>query len=90
MAAHSDESLIKGDNIVVCGGGLSGCDAALELASEKGKKVTIIEMTEECAKDAMFINKITLFNQLAKNNVTLMTNTKVVSIDDDGVHVENF
>ena len=88
MAAHSDESLIKGDNIVVCGGGLSGCDAALELASEKGKKVTIIEMTEECAKDAMFINKITLFNQLAKNNVTLMTNTKVVSIDDDGVHVE--
>lgn len=88
MAAHSDESLIKGDNIVVCGGGLSGCDVALELASEKGKKVTVIEMTEECAKDAMFINKITLFNQLAKNNVTLMTNTKVVSIDEDGVHVE--
>ena len=28
MKAHSDESLIKGDNIVICGGGLSGCDAA--------------------------------------------------------------
>ena len=39
-------------------------------------------------KDAMFINKITLFNELAKAGVTLMTNTKVAAIDDAGVHVE--
>ena len=45
-------------------------------------------MTGECAKDAMFINKITLFNKLAQNGVRLMTNTKVVSVDKDGVHVE--
>ncbi len=88
MQAHRDESLLKGDNIVICGGGLSGCDAALEYASEKGKKVTVIEMMGECAKDAMFINKITLFTKLAQSGVTLMTDTKVVSVEADGVHVE--
>ena len=88
MSAHRDETLLKGENIVVCGGGLSGCDAALEYASEKGKKVTVVEMLDECAKDAMFINKITLFTKLAENGVTLMTNTKVVAVADDGVHVE--
>lgn len=88
VSAHADDSLVKGDQIVICGGGLSGCDAALEYASEKGKKVTVVEMMGECAKDAMFINKITLFGKLAENGVTLMTNTKVVEISDAGVHVE--
>lgn len=88
VSAHADESLVKGENIVICGGGLSGCDAALEFASEMGKKVTVVEMMGECAKDAMFINKITLFGKLAANGVNLMTNTKVVAVDDEGVHVE--
>ncbi len=86
VSAHKDESKIKGDHVVICGGGLSGCDAALELASEKGKDVTVVEMMGECAKDAMFINKITLFRKLAENNVTLLTNTKVTSVEADGVH----
>jgi NADPH-dependent 2,4-dienoyl-CoA reductase/sulfur reductase-like enzyme len=88
LAAHRDESLIKGDNIIVCGGGASGCDGALELAKDKGKKVTIVEMMDECAKDAMFINKISLFNQLAQYGVTILTGTKVVSIEEDGLIVE--
>ncbi len=88
VSAHANEELIKGDNIVICGGGLSGCEAALELAEEKGKNVTVVEMLGEVAKDAMFINKITLFNKLAENNVTILTNTKVVGITDEGVEVE--
>ncbi len=88
MAAHRDESLVKGDDIVICGGGLSGCDAALEFAKERGKKVTVVEMMDECAKDAMFINKITLFRQLSEYGVTLLTNTKVTAITDEGVQVE--
>lgn len=88
LDAHKDEDLVKGENIIVCGGGASGLDGALELASEKGKKVTVVEMLPECGKDVFFINKITLFNKLAENNVTLMTNTKVLSISKDGVEVE--
>lgn len=88
LDAHRNEDLVKGENIIICGGGASGLDGALELASEKGKKVTVVEMLPECGKDVFFINKITLFNKLAENNVTLMTNTKVLSINKDGVEVE--
>lgn len=88
LDAHRNPELIKGDNIVVCGGGASGCDGALEMASEMGKKVTIVEMLPECGKDVFFINKITLFNRLAESGVQFMTNTKVVSIDETGLTVE--
>jgi len=36
---------IQGDNVLVIGGGLTGCEIAYDLARQ-GKKVTIIEMTE--------------------------------------------
>lgn len=86
--AHRTPELVKGEHIVVCGGGISGCDGALELAAEMGKEVTIVEMMEECARDAMFINKISLMNALNKNNVKMLTSTKVISIEEDGINVE--
>lgn len=85
---HRNASLIKGERIIVCGGGASGCDGALEIASEMGKSVTIVEMLDECAKDAMFINKISLFAALEKNHVHIMTGTRVVSMDENGLTVE--
>lgn len=88
LDAHRDPKLIKGDHIAVCGGGASGCDGALEIAEEMGKKVTIIEMLRECAKDAMFINKISLFNALNRNHVEMLTDTKVVSVQADGLTLE--
>lgn len=88
LDCHRDASLIKGEDIVVCGGGSSGCDGALEMAKEMGKRVTIVEMLDECAKDAMFINKISLFNQLNKYGVTILTEAKVLSIESDGLTVE--
>ena len=88
MDAHRDFSKVKGDNIVVCGGGASGLDGALEMASEMGKKVTVVEMLPQCGKDVFFINQITLFRKLEEAGVTLMTNTKVVSMDETGLTVE--
>lgn len=88
LEGHRNPKLIQGENIVVCGGGASGCDGALEMAKDMGKNVTIVEMMDECAKDAMFINKIALFNQLAEYQVKIMTGTKVVSIEKDGLTVE--
>jgi 2-enoate reductase len=38
-------SWIKGDKVLVIGGGLTGCEIAYEL-SRQGKKVTIVELTE--------------------------------------------
>lgn len=84
--AHKDKSLIKGDNIVICGGGLSGCDSALELASEHDKKVTIVEMLPEIGKDVFSINAITLMRMLKENGVKMLTNCRVTGIDKTGVH----
>lgn len=86
--AHKNKQLLKGENIVICGGGLSGCDSALELAAENGKKVTIIEMMDAVAKDVIFINSAALIPALKKAGVDIRTNCKVVSIDKGGVHVE--
>ena len=88
LEGHRNPALIKGENIGVCGGGASGCDGALEIAKDMGRKVTIVEMMDECAKDAMFINKISLFNQLKEYDVNILTDTKVVSIDKDALTVE--
>lgn len=88
LDVHRNPSFLKGEQIVVCGGGASGLDGALEMASEMGKKVTVVEMLPQCGKDVFFINQITLFRKLAKSNVTLMTSTKVIAMDDKGLTVE--
>ncbi len=85
---HKNASLLKGNNIVICGGGASGLDSAVEMAEELGKKVTVVEMLPEVGKDVFFINWISLFNKLKENNVTLKTSAKVVSIDSTGLDVE--
>lgn len=86
--AHKNKELLKGENIVICGGGLSGCDSALELATEEGKKVTIVEMADAIAKDVMFINAASLIPMLASAGVKIYTSSKVTSIDSDGVYVQ--
>ena len=88
MDFHRNPACLKGDNIVVCGGGASGLDSALEMASEMGKKVTVVEMLPQCGKDVFFINQITLFRKLAEAGVTLLTGAKVVSMDESGLTVE--
>lgn len=85
IEVHKNKELLKGENIVICGGGLSGCDSALELATEYGKKVTIIEMSDSVAKDALFVNAASLIPMLYKSGVKIHTNSKVTSIDSNGV-----
>ena len=60
VEAHRNESLIKGNKIIVCGGGASGLDGAIEMAEEMHKDVTVVEMLPEMGKDVFFINKISL------------------------------
>lgn len=86
--AHMDKSKVKGDKIVICGGGLSGCDAALELAEEEGKDVTIVEMMDAVGKDVMFINAAALFSKMAAAGVKQRTGAKVTGVEGDGVHVQ--
>jgi len=73
-----------GHTVVVAGGGLSGCDAALELALD-GHDVTIVEVADAIARDMIVINRITLLRQLAEHSVRILTSHAVTSIDANGL-----
>lgn len=96
VTAHLCEESVKGDHIVVCGGGLSGCDYALELAMDKGKQVTLIEMRGEVAADMgasgfIFYNSINhdnLLRLLDEHQVNILVNATVTEINDTGVVYE--
>lgn len=85
---HKDHGIIKGNKIVVCGGGESGCDGGYELALDYGKDVTIVEMADIMAKDAMFINRDCIVAKMTALGVRLMTSTKVLSVEPNGVNVQ--
>jgi pyruvate/2-oxoglutarate dehydrogenase complex dihydrolipoamide dehydrogenase (E3) component len=72
-----------GQNIVIIGGGLVGCEEGLYLAMQ-GKSVTIIEMKDELAKDANFLHWKALMLELEKYTETL-TGITVTEIRPNGV-----
>ncbi|MFD1505886.1 FAD-dependent oxidoreductase [Georgenia yuyongxinii] len=76
-----------GKRVVVCGGGLSGADFALEIA-EQGHEVTIVEMAEDIARDMFSINKVSLDRSLAEAGVRVLTGTRVTAITDSGVDAD--
>ena len=88
IEAHKHKELVKGNNIVMCGGGLSGCDSALELALEEGKNVTIVEMADAIAKDVLFINAVTINVKILEVGIKVCTNAKVQEITATGVIVQ--
>lgn len=79
----------EGKNVVICGGGLSACDTAIEYAAKGDRKFTIVEMLPQLAGDVMVVNKISIDRLLNEYGVEQLVNTKVVGITDAGVEVEN-
>lgn len=79
----------EGKNVVICGGGLSACDTAIEYAAKGDRKFTIVEMLPQLASDVMVVNKISIDRLLNQHGVEQLVNTKVVGITDAGVEVES-
>ena len=77
-------------NIVVIGGGLSGCEAAYEMA-RSGANVTILEIKGEIldAPGLSMANSTMLKDLMAYNNVEVLTSTKIVRINDSNVEIEH-
>lgn len=73
-----------GENVLVAGGGLTGCDTALFLAQE-GKKVTIVEMLPNVAFDLNPMSRPALLDLLSKNGVGILTNTTIKKFVTKGV-----
>lgn len=76
-----------GDEVVVLGGGLAGCEAAIHLAQE-GKKVTVVEMREELAPDANVRHRPLLLKEIDKL-VEVRTGLKGMEITAEGVVCED-
>jgi len=74
----------SGQNNLVIGGGLVGCETA-DFLVELRKNVTIVEMLEEIAKDESMLRKPYLMKRLTEGNVQILTFTKVREISPNGV-----
>jgi 2,4-dienoyl-CoA reductase-like NADH-dependent reductase (Old Yellow Enzyme family)/thioredoxin reductase len=74
-----------GNNVLVVGAGMTGCETALNIAQQK-KKVMIIDMAEEqeIAKDTSLVNKIWLKELLNQHGVKFRTEIKLEKITDKG------
>ncbi len=79
----------EGKNVVICGGGLSACDTAIEYGKAGDRHISIVEMLPDVGNDVMMVNKISVDRLLKEYNVELLTSTKVVGVTDEGVEVEH-
>lgn len=79
----------EGKNVVICGGGLSACDTAIEYGKAGDRHISIVEMLPDVGSDVMMVNKISVDRLLKEYNVELLTSTKVVGVTDEGVEVEH-
>ncbi len=79
-----------GDNVIVIGGGLTGCEIALDLYN-KGKKVTIVEMKNDliAVKGVCLANSSYLRDmfELHSDKVDVKLETSLKEITDTGVIV---
>lgn len=76
-----------GKQVIVAGGGVTGCEAALYLA-QKGKKVVIIETMERLIpEDTHRANRMTLLEMINDHGVSFMTRAQIMEITGSGVAV---
>lgn len=90
-AIHADTALIdgvRGQRVVVIGGGLVGAETALTLA-EDGKDVTIIEMLPDIVPDHEAGAQASLKFRLGEAHVAVFTSQKVASITPSAVICES-
>lgn len=76
-----------GDDVVVFGGGLAGCECAIHLGME-GKQVHLVEMRDELAPDANVRHRPLLLAEIEKY-VTVHTGRKGLEVTADGILCED-
>jgi len=84
---HLGRKLLRGQRIVIAGGGLSGCDAAVEMAND-GKTVTIVEMLDGVARDLNMVSRVSLLRLLAEKGIETLTGHRVKEFRPGSVLVE--
>lgn len=75
-----------GQNVVVVGGGATGCETA-ELIAQKGKQVTVLEMLGRMGADYGPMNRWVVIDRLIAAGIRLETGVKAEAITEKGVSV---
>lgn len=79
---------VPGNSVVVLGGGLVGCETALQLA-EFGKQVTVVEMRDQLCPDGYKLHRVMLLEELKRRGVVTRTGCICKAVLAQGVMVEN-
>jgi 2-enoate reductase len=78
-----------GDNIVIVGAGLVGCETALFL-KEKGKSnITLIDMLPEIAYDVIYLARWSLLEELEQKGIKMKPCLTLKEIKPSGIVVED-
>jgi len=76
MHEHMEEI---GQNVVILGGGLVGCEESI-LLGELGKKVTVLEMKPELCRDAPFLHHEAVLLEMERLGITARTGMRMIGI----------
>jgi len=76
-----------GDDIIIAGGGLVGCEVAGYLI-ERGKKVTLVEVLPEIALDVEITNRLALLERFESYPMDILVNSRAAAIAEHGLIIE--
>lgn len=77
----NNKKLEKDDKIVIAGGGVIACEAALGLARNGYTDVTIVEMLPSIGGNLQFINLMAIVSELMRSDIKVLTETMCVKAD---------
>lgn len=88
MAIGMHDNMEKvGQNVLILGGGLVGCEEGIYLAMN-GRKVTLVEMKPELCRDAPYLHHEAVILEMERLGIESHTNARCVEIVPDGAVVE--
>jgi 2,4-dienoyl-CoA reductase (NADPH2) len=75
-----------GKKVIIIGGAIQGCELA-EFLVKRGRKVTVVETSEDLGKGLTELKKVRLFRWLTKKGVAMITGVKYDEITDKGLAI---
>ena len=87
LDVYLDPAFELGGRVVIIGGGMVGVETGLHIVN-KGKKVTILELMDDFARDARGVNRFAVLENVEKSGMDVVTEAKTLEITEEGVVYE--